>query len=146
MKIILFTLLIFCATTLSPAQSVTDLKSRYGKPARIYLVRPDVAAVVTANKDGRISELRLERFSSAEKTISLDTTFSPRLAREIVDELAPVESRGEKNDSPALSVTMGGATWSSEVYENVSITYYSNAGGITTIVIKWRGRPKSPQP
>jgi hypothetical protein len=126
------------------AQSSDDLKSKYGAPFKAFEIRPGIMMTVKFGENGQASEMRIEHHAATDSKVYLDMTIPSYLFKEIVDELVPVAERGAKGEFSGLMLIVGGSGTSTDDYENVAITYYSNqskeCSGLVAIVIKWKNR------
>src|SRR5829696_7927314 len=84
-------LLLLCCVSIA-AQTRQDLQKKYGTPlTESYEVRPDILAKAFYSKSGQICQLTFEP-----KTPGLKFTEEKSdLLNKLIDELVPVEKRGE---------------------------------------------------
>ena len=76
------------------AQSASELRTKYGPPMDAYEVRPNILVTVQYTKDGEVDEYVIESRHNSRKGSSAESLISPKTAREVIDELAPVAQRG----------------------------------------------------
>ena len=114
-----FTLL--CSSIQALGQTHNNMESRYGKTFNAYELRPGIMLRVQKNDQGQITEMRVEGFSGTDSSIHLDKTIDAYLVKEIIDELAPVEGRGNQGQFFGLALIAGGGSNAGYDYENVSI-------------------------
>ena len=127
------------------AQTSNDLTSKYGQAFTAFEIRPGIMMALRFDETGQASEMRIQHHAVTDSTIYLDTAIPANLANEIVDELVPVAKRGARvNAFAGLTLIKWGGGTSNDVYENVSITYYSchtkECAGLLAIIIKWKNR------
>ncbi len=104
------------------AQSLHDIESRYQSSFRAYEIRPGVMMVAETATSGQISEIRINSFAGRGESIHLGNPLSAYLVKEIIDELVPVERRGDQGEYFGLTFYTGGSWTAGYDYENVSIT------------------------
>ncbi len=139
---------IVISAIVSPAQTVAEIESKYGKPTQIYEVRPGIMMTVKFDADGQASEIKIARQAITDSTIYLDVLLSHDLVKEIVDELVPISVRG-KMDREGDTFLAGGVATRTDDYGNVTITYHSSfsfnstCNGLVAVTIKWNSHTPS---
>src|SRR5262249_18005163 len=93
----------------SSAQTANDLSAKYGAAHQSYEIRPGIFITVNFAADGRACEMWLEkRHLHASGTIGLDpTTLSPEETKPIIQELVPLNERGNETKSSGLNRISG---------------------------------------
>jgi hypothetical protein len=141
--------LMFALTFLSAsatAQTASDLNAKYGTAQNSYEIRPGIFATPKFAADGRTCEMTIEkRHVRASGTIDLDSTFlKPDETKPIIEELVPLNLRGNETKSSGDTAFIGGGSTTTHDYENVRIIYYGNVaqseGGTAAVVIQWKNR------
>ena len=144
LRMVEVTVVVLAAVISVWAQSADELKSKYGPSFEAFEVRPGIMMTVRFDENGQASEYRVERHASTDSKIFLDAAIPSNLAKEIVDELVPVAQRGRRGEFSDLTLIVGGGGTSTDAYDSVAITYYSNqtkeCTGLMAIVIKWKNR------
>ena len=138
-------------------QAPDNLESKYGKAFNAFEIRPGVMLRIQRANQGQNTEMRVEPFSGTEGPIHLDQTMDVYLVKEIIDELVPIEERGNQGLYFGLTLIAGGGFSAGYDYESVSITLlgsmdskglqsqnryrkdnpFQSAG---VIIIKWKNR------
>ena len=138
-------------------QAPDSLESKYGKAFNSFEIRPGVMLRLQKDNQGQITEIRVEPFSGTGGSIHLDQNIDAYLVKEIIDELVPVEERGNQGPYFGLTLIVGGAFSAGYDYESVAITLFGSmdskrlqsqnryrkdnpfqAAGV--IIIKWKNR------
>ena len=127
------------------AQTANELSAKYGAAHESYEIRPGIFSIVKFAADGRTCEMRLEkRHIHASGTIGLDQTFlSPAETKPIIEELVPLNQRGNETKTSGLTTISGIGGDILEDYENVSVTYigdFHRDRGTAAVVIRWKNR------
>ncbi len=131
--------------------------NKYGRMFNAYEIRPGVMLRIRKDDQGQVTEMRVERFSGTEGSIHLDKTMDAFLVKEIIDELVPVEERGNQGQYFGLTLIVGGGFSAGYDYEFVSISLHGSidakriqsqnryrkdnpfqSAGV--IIIKWKSR------
>ena len=111
------------------AKPQSDKFSKY-KTVEAYEIRPGILMVPTYSTDGQVCEIGIERRHYMPDKVTLSSGLSREEINQICDELAPVNERGSR---PTNLLERGGVMQegntllTSEEYENVSISIYSEA-------------------
>lgn len=107
---------------LGGAQTPDDLRQRYGAPDRRgrYAVRPNVAASVARQSDGRVSRILIEPRDSGTSAKGPGRQIPERAAAEVIDELSPAAERGALLNS--LNFSAGCTSIRADDYEQVRIS------------------------
>jgi hypothetical protein len=133
-------------------QTPTDLQRKYGIPANVFEVRPGVLMTVKYGHDGQASEMVIEKRHTTDRSINLNAALPEALVKELIDELAPIETRGKRIDKGYMdkwyleSNISGNLTETSRKYENLTITLIGNLspageGSGTIVLIIKRNTP-----
>jgi hypothetical protein len=127
------------------AQTPADLQRKYGTPTNVFEVRPGVLMTVKCGDDGQVSEMIVERRHTTDAKINLNSTLPDAMVQELIDELAPVETRGKRIDKGYMdkwyleSNISGNLIQTNRRYENFTITLIGNLSpsgeGSGTIVL-----------
>lgn len=127
MKIVLL-ILIICLPIL--AQSPTGLRQKYGPPMKeSYLVRDNVLATVTYNKDGQICEMVIEPPPPLTPIKSSEDKLRSEVLDEVINEVIPMKERGKLIMASFLNMTClprNDCSGTGQDYEKVYI--YKNGG------------------
>ena len=124
MRLSLVVMMIFVLCVVStPGQTVTQIETKYGKPTNAYSVSNHIWMTPDYTASGQVCRMRLYP-----KTISSDVEYlSPQLYFEelqaILNELVPLDLRGQKKDSFGLTDMGGGAAWTTYPYEKVTFVF-----------------------
>lgn len=113
-------LLFFCQH--ASGQTPASPESKYGKAFNAFEIRPGVMLRIQKGNEGQITEMRVEPFSGTEGSIHLDQLMDAYLVKDIIDELVPVEERGNQGPYFGLTLIAGGAFSAGYDYEFVTIT------------------------
>jgi hypothetical protein len=109
-----------------PANSQSDRFSHY-KPVETYEVRPGILMMPRYSKDGQVCEIGLQKQLYLPDDIFYDPALNRAEINKIVDELAPLTTRGKKIDGKDMIIQSGGGMSMNTEYENVSIVIYSDS-------------------
>ena len=127
--------------SVSSAQTLSEIESKYGKAIKVYEPRPGIMMHVSFDGNGEASEITLERKSVTPDTIYLDKGLPNDVIRDIVNDLVPQSKRGKSGPFSELLVVTGGSGTQTQDYGNVTITYYTRHGsstGLVGVVIRWK--------
>lgn len=126
-------------------QTFTDLQRKYGTPTNVFEVRPGVLMTVKYGDDGQASEMVIERRHTTDASINLNSALSEALVKELIDELAPIETRGKRIDKGYMdkwyleSNISGNLIETNRRFENFTITLIGNLSssgqGSSTVVL-----------
>jgi hypothetical protein len=133
-------------------QTPADLQRKYGTPANVFEVRPGVLMTVKYGDDGQASEMIVEKRRTTDAKINLNSTLPDALVKELIDELAPIETRGKRIDKGYMdkwyleSTISGNLIETNRRYENFTITLIGNLsssgeGSGTIVLIVKRNLP-----
>lgn len=129
-------------------QTPADLQRKYGTPSNVFEVRPGVLMTVKCGADGQVSEMIVERRRTTDAKINLNSTLPDAMVQELIDELAPVETRGKRIDKGYMdkwyleSNISGNLIETNRKYENFTITLIGNlsasgeGSGTMVLIIK----------
>ena len=146
MKLLGLAIVICLCFISSNAQTANDLSAKYGSAHQSYEIRPGIFITAKFAAAGRACEMWLEkRHVHASGTIGLDpTTLSPEETKPIIQELVPLNERGNKTKFSGLNRISGIGGDTLEDYENVSITYIwgvnQRDSGTAAVFIRWKNR------
>lgn len=126
MKVKVITILAFLLLSLgsASAQTTSDLAAKYGEPVRAYVISEHIWMTPDYSADGQVCQMRLypRRIGAAN-----DNYLSKRLPFDEIkfalNQLVPVNKRGNKKDSFGLTTTGGGAVWTTYPYEKVTFVF-----------------------
>ena len=123
-------------------QTVRDLESKYGQPIESFEIRPGVMMTVTYGADGQACEMSIQRRLASKEGVKLNFTLEPKLVDELIDELAPIASRGERKNKSAFETTISGDLMITDrYYENVTISMAGSVReGYMVLIIKQKQR------
>lgn len=112
-----------CCVTPAVGQTLSEIDREYGKPIYSYSVSQHIWMTPDYGSDGQVCRMRLYP-----KHIDSETEYlSPRLKFEelvgVLNNLVPLDRRGEKKDSFGLSDFGGGAAWTTYAYEKVTFVF-----------------------
>jgi hypothetical protein len=115
----------FLALAAPAPQSSFDLRARYGEPdVQRFAIRPDVTMAVEYGSDGKTCNFDIEpRHAFIHGTIIRQSTISKETALELIDEVAPADTRG-KERIPLFSNVISSSCNGQETfgdYDNVQI-------------------------
>jgi hypothetical protein len=140
---VLALLLTFGAVVTGVAQTSGEFHQKYGLPddKGRFIVRPGIGLTVKFAQDKQPSEAVVRPLSSpavpARGTAEL---MSPKIAKEIIDELVPVSGRGRYRST--TNVAVGGLEINDVKYERVTISTVhlgnEQEPGIYSITIQWK--------
>jgi hypothetical protein len=124
----------------SPAfgQTASDIEIKYGKPVNAYSVSENIWMTPEYTADGQVCQMRLypKRIAPGTNYLSRQLPFAE--LKVVLNELVPPRTRGPKKESFGLTVTGGGAAWTTYPYQNITFVYIS-ALKITSV-------PPKPEP
>jgi hypothetical protein len=103
-------------------QTSHSLESKYGKKFNAFEIRPGIMLRIQQGNQGQVTEMRVEPFSGTEDPIHLGQTMDAYLIKEIIDELVPIDERGNQGPFFGLTLLAGGGFTAGYDYESVSIT------------------------
>lgn len=106
------------------AQSSTALQSKYGSPLDAFVIRPGLLMTVTYAAEGKICEMYVVEARTPGSNVGLRTPLTPETVPKLIDELVPVNERGNKLRWPVQSTGMTATAFYN--YENVSIELVQN--------------------
>ncbi len=102
-------------------QTTDYAESKSEKAFQAQELRPGIMMRVEKAADGRLSQVRIERFSGTDSTVRLERTIDADLVKEIIDELVPIAERGAQGEFFGFGFVFG-QTWSGDYnYDSVSI-------------------------
>jgi hypothetical protein len=140
--------LIICASVVL-LLGATPQRSQFSKYRAVeaYEIRPGILVIPTYANDGSVCEAGIEKLHYSHHAINLDSTLSPTVLNQIVDELAPPDMRGKsKSELGRDAVDEDGPSISTSVeYENISVQMFANersasAEGDIVSTIRWKHR------
>ena len=124
MRVFLPCLLVLFAG-LSPTQSSSDLRSRYGQPdVERFTPAPDVGLTVEYGSDGLACQIVIERKQPLIHVQQEEKYMKPEFVSDLIDDIVPPSSRGKEVNS--FLESMGCAEGRGQEYENVWISQYFN--------------------
>jgi hypothetical protein len=131
----LSTCLVVLGLAAAAQQNSSDLRTHYGQPdVERFAIRPDITLTAQYGRDGKACILLLEpRRAFIHSSLVQNQTFSKDAAMELVDEVAPPETRGKPLLGPGA--TIGGLSFQWEWYENLAITYVERTSAAPATVI-----------
>jgi hypothetical protein len=139
----------FCAPwgRLASAQTESDLAGRFKKVAT-FEVRPGINVFPTFEANEAVCRMVVEKRNHVDPNLYADPVIPEMDVDELVDELIPVEQRGNKSKYPrSRSYVADGGYFFKQDYENISVTMYGVSGhpdsGTRAIIIE---QPKSDCP
>jgi hypothetical protein len=109
---ILFGCVAFLALAATAPQSSFDLRTRYGEPdVQRFAIRPDVTMAVEYGSDGKACNFDIEpRHAFIHGTLIREKTISKEAALELLDEVAPAETRGKEHIPSFQTLSLPPAT------------------------------------
>ena len=121
----LILLLLVAAAHAAYAQTGDDFQIKYGKSADVYSVSEHIWMTPEYTVDGQVCRMRLYS-----KRIDAKTNFgSTKLLfvelRDVLNDLVPLGTRGNKKQGFGISDLGGGTVWTNYDYENVHFTFVS---------------------
>lgn len=124
-------LVAFVVSITLSAQSVDDLRQKYGNPvSQTFALRQGIGLRVKSKTNGVITEMRIVPNSTDGLIESRDMTLAYELAKDLLAELLPPSRRGKfviGTFVHALCMPENDCAGVSEDYENVHIFYNSSA-------------------
>lgn len=107
-------------------QTVSEIETKYGKPVNAYTISENIWMTPEYTVDGQICQMRIYP-----KRIAPDTNYlSIRLPfdelKRVLNQLAPINIRGAKNEPFGITATGGGAAWTTYPYEKVTFIFTSS--------------------
>lgn len=140
-KILFMLSAVFLIVVPSAAQTSNELQQRYGTPDEEgrFIVRSNILASVTFTRDGRARRIVVEPQDAQALNGSSLQLIGAETVAEVIDELAPVNQRGEHVNS--IIFNAGCTSIRTEVYEQVNISRVITCalgGGVTSVEINWR--------
>src|ERR1700682_572023 len=137
------------------AQTAKDLNAKYGAPHDSYEIRHGIFMTAKFAPDGRVCEVSVEKrhINSSGEIFVGETFMSDDEMIPIVEELIPINERGQESKDSGHITIMGVGMTTAYDYENVRITYYRGVShgnrrakgritvtGTAAIVIRWKNR------
>lgn len=121
----LILLLLFFGAHQAHAQTVTDFQAKYGKSVDVYSVSEHILMTPEYANDGQVCKVRLtpKRVVSKTKVDSTKLVFSE--LRGVLNDLVPLEQRGNKKPGFGMTDLGGGTALTNYEYENVLFTFIS---------------------
>jgi hypothetical protein len=107
-------------------QTANEIASKYGEPIKAYTVSEHIWMTPEYNVEGGMCKVRLYP-----RRIDANANFLyPKLPFEelviVLNQLAPPESRGPKKEPFGVTVSGGGASWTTYTYEKVVFTFINS--------------------
>jgi hypothetical protein len=136
LRLLLTSVLLLLPGLPAAAQTSADLEKKYGAPVTFYEVRPGLLLSAKYSNSGQVCKMVIERMRKTESGVTLESTLTDELAKELIGELVPAPGRGEKDKFYGLTLLFRGEV-TSYAYENVSIALRGKA----VLVIEWKYRP-----
>lgn len=132
---------LFFAALSSQAQSLSELRAKYGSPTEAYEIRPHILMTVKYAEEGQVCEYVIEARHTSKDGVRGESLIQRNTANEIIDEVVPISLRGRLINR--ISFNGGCSGISFERYEQVEIqtsgTCSSTEGnGIDSIIIRWK--------
>jgi hypothetical protein len=119
-------------------------------PVESYEIRPGVLITPHYSANHEICEISIEKRHYSNDAIDVDGTMSSEQIRQLFDELAPKEERGQPGwklpESAEVTDVDGGIRRTHVMYENVSLTMYGKAENqkYVAAVIAWNAEHCKP--
>ena len=106
-------------------QTASDIEIKYGKPINVYSVSENIWMTPEYTADGQVCEMRLypKRIAPGTNYLSRQLLFAE--LKGVLNQLAPPNTRGPKKESFGITVTGGGAAWTTYPYQKVTFVYIS---------------------
>ena len=123
------------------AQTSNQLETQYGSSVNsTYLIRPNIVLVVNFGQDGQPCSMVIKPKKDSGQNEQL--LINPNLAKEIIDEIVPMERRGTASSEEGLSVMTGRTLFTVEDYTNIKVYKFSTPNeqekGFQYISIVWK--------
>lgn len=108
------------------AQTSLDLQKKYGRPVMSYVVSEHILMTPEYTSEGQVCMMRLHprHYASNVNRVSANLPFQ-ELTR-VLNELAPLRTRGAKREPFNSGATGGGVEWMTYAYENVEFSFVSS--------------------
>jgi hypothetical protein len=123
------------------AQTAPDLERKYGPPIKVFQIRSGIFMTVKYDDVGQVCEMVIERRLTTESRVDLDSTLPDPLVKELIDELAPVNTRGKRIDKGYMDKSYFDTKISGDLketeyrYENFTIRLIGNLSNGTKVLI-----------
>jgi hypothetical protein len=112
------------------AQTSADLRAKYGTPAEIFEITPNVSMTVDYAEDGQVCHILIvEKYKSVEKTAGKPLGAT---AMKIINDIMPDSHRGRKIDPFSHGNAGNCFSVSNEFYEKVEISRHEGVCGLQT--------------
>lgn len=123
MRTPLVTFLLLFTVSSALGQTVVDIEAKYGKSLPVYSVSEHIWMSPDYAADGQVCRMRFypKRISAKANNGTQDLPFDE--LHDVLNELVPLETRGNKKETFSMSPTGGGAAWTTYDYENVSFMF-----------------------
>jgi hypothetical protein len=140
-KSVFVLLLMFGCATASRSQSIAELSEKY-PVVTAFEIRPGILMTPKYTDEGKICRMSFERQHATRSGNYLGSVISDKLAKDIVDQLAPPTVRGKESKSSGAISIVGILMMTDFDYENVAVTFLGdpNEAGTTLVVITWKNR------
>ena len=107
------------------AQTAADFKAKYGKKVDVYSVSEHIWMTPEYAADGQVCSLRLYPKRIDARTNYGSTKLAFNELRDVLNDIVPVEIRGNKKPGFGMTDAGGGVAWTHYEYENVLVTFTS---------------------
>jgi hypothetical protein len=106
-------------------QRAAEIESKYGKPTNVYSLSEHIWMTPEFAADGKVCEMRLypKRIDGSSNYLSKKLPFEE--LSEVLNEMIPVDQRGNKELPFGLTDTGRPAAWTTYGYEKVTFTFIS---------------------
>jgi hypothetical protein len=125
-KLIFAALSIMLCANSAFGQTASDIDTKYGKSAKVYSVSEHIWMTPEYTADGQVCLIRLypKRISATANYFFKELPFEE--LKGVLNQLAPLDTRGVKKESFGMSATGGGFVWTTYPYEKVKFIFTSS--------------------
>lgn len=123
MKIQFAVLILLLFVTTAPAQTASEIESRFGPPIRVYSLTEHIWMMPDYTSDGQVCQMKLFPKRVGPKTAYLSNHLPFEELKPILNQLVPPATRGLKGNSFGLTHTGGGIAWTTYSYEKASFVF-----------------------
>ena len=110
---------------LSSAQTMSDLETKYGAPVKLFSVSKRIWMAPDFAPNGQICRLNLFHKRISSETNYLATTIPITELLEVLDQLAPRNTRGARKQPFGATQTSGAMAWTNFEYEKVRFSFWT---------------------
>jgi hypothetical protein len=111
--------------SLASGQTLADLETKYGKPLNVYSVSEHIWMTPDFAADGQICRLNFFHKRISSETNYLGTTLPIHELLGVLQELAPLNTRGARKQPFGATETSAAMAWTTFEYEKIRFSFWT---------------------